>query len=706
MPEHKRSRFTAIPLFIVCFISLPCRLLAQSSAALPSYGNRSSPSVATGTAAPSTWTIQADSIDPSNYYGVTVANGMIGLVSSTDPFKAKDVVLNGAFDLYGRGRVSNILKTFNFVNLYLDIDGRRIESFRQVSHLRQTLDMKRACLTTTFEVPGKATVSYTWYSLRQLPYTALVDVSITAHNDIQIIPASVMEAPDMLKDVENYYNEIDRPHVTISLLTSTAKSPTGKLLMAASNSFLFDEPHGSEPLVVHEMWDNNMHLLKFKKKLSAGQTYHFAVAGSALTSAHNDDPLNEAERLTLFATLQGTHQLIKDHEKAWDQLWQSDILIDGDDRTQREVRLMLYHLYSFAREGTSYSLSPMGLSGLGYNGHTFWDTEIWMYPALLLLQPKIAASLMEYRYQRLPAALRNAASHGYKGAMFPWESAASGNEETPIWALSGPFEHHITADVGLAAWNYYCVTRDKTWLKEKGYPLLQATADFWASRVQRNGPGHYDINNVVAADEWAENVDNNAYTNAAARANLQYATDAARILGLTPDPDWINVKNNIPILRFPDGVVREHAAYNGESIKQADVNLLAYPLKEVTSPAAIRKDLEYYEPRVGEGPAMTHAIFSILYERLGMPDKALADFTNGYRPNLRPPFGVMAETASGNNPYFATGAGGMLQAMLNGFAGLEITSNGIAQIPCKLPAAWRSLKITGIGPDKQTYIVK
>ena len=653
-----------------------------------------------------TWTIHADTIDPNNYFGVTVANGMVGLVSSTEPFRAKDVVLNGAFDLYGRGRVSNILKTFNFVNLYLDIDGRRIDNFRQVTRLRQTLDMKRACLTTTFDYGDKASISYTWYSLRQLPYTALVDVTITAKKDIEIVPASVMEAPDMLRDVENYYNEIDRPHVTISLLTSTAKSPTGKLLMAASNSILFDEPHGSTPAVIHEMWDNNMHLVKFKKKLAAGTTYHFAVVGSTLTSAHNEDPLNEAERLTLFATLQGSRQLIKSHEQAWDGLWQSDILIDGDDTLQRDIRLMLYHLYSFAREGTAYSLSPMGLSGLGYNGHTFWDTEIWMYPALLLLQPKIAASLMEYRCKRLPAALQNAADHGYKGAMFPWESAASGNEETPVWALSGPFEHHITADVGIAAWNYYCVTRDKTWLKEKGYPLLRATADFWTSRVERNGPGHYDIRNVVAADEWAENIDNNAYTNAAARANLQDATEAARILGLTPDPDWANVKNNIPILRFPDGTTREHAAYNGEPIKQADVNLLSYPLKEVTAPADIRKDLDYYEPRVGEGPAMTHAIFTILYERLGLPDKALTTLKQGYTPNLRPPFGVIAETATGNNPYFATGAGGVLQAMLNGFGGLDITNTGIIQLPTRLPAGWRSLRITGVGPGKLTYTVK
>ncbi|HXD79667.1 MAG TPA: hypothetical protein VN616_17750, partial [Puia sp.] len=161
-----------------------------------------------------------------------------------------------------------------------------------------------------------------------------------------------------------------------------------------------------------------------------------------------------------------------------------------------------------------------------------------------------------------------------------------------------------------------------------------------------------------------------------------------------------------PILRFPDGTTREHGSYNGEPIKQADVNLLAYPLKEVIAPASIRRDLDYYEPRVGEGPAMTHAIFSILYERLGMPEKAFQDFEKGYLPNLRPPFGVMAETATGENPYFATGAGGMLQAMLNGFGGLDITANGIVQLPTKLPSHWKSITITGVGPAGATYSVK
>jgi protein-glucosylgalactosylhydroxylysine glucosidase len=653
------------------------------------------------------WKITAKDFDAKNYYGITVANGMIGIVSSPEPFKVKDVVLAGAYDLYGRGRVSNFIRSFNLLNMRLDIDGRSIGS-TEASNMKQELDMKNAAFTTSFDYADKASVSYTYYSLRHLPYTVLMDVSITAKKDITIGGASIMEAPDALKDVQNYYNEIDRPHVVISLLTSSAKSPTGKMLMCASNTFLFSEHHGQEPRVIHEMWDNNMHLMKFSKKIKAGETYRFSIAGSSITSSHHDDPLNEAERLTIYAKLEGRDRLLQFHRKAWDDLWKSDIVIEGDAQAQQDVRSMLYHLYSFVREGTALSPSPMGLSGLGYNGHIFWDTELWMYPAILVLHPEMARSMMEYRYQRLEAAKRNAFSKGFKGAMFPWESAETGVEETPVWALSGPFEHHITACVGIAAWNYYAVTQDKNWLRERGWSLLSATADFWASRVERNGPGKYDIKNVVAADEWAENVDNNAFTNAAAKANLQFATEAAKLLGMVPNPDWMNVANNIPILKMADGVTREHATYNGEGIKQADVNLLSYPLKEVTDPKAIRKDLEYYETRVpNEGtPAMTQAVFTTLYARLGDADKAYHWFKDAYIPNLNPPFRVIAETKGGTNPYFATGAGGIIQSVLMGFGGLEITPKGIVQIKSVLPKHWKSLTITGVGVERKTYVMR
>ncbi|HMQ90319.1 MAG TPA: glycoside hydrolase family 65 protein, partial [Flavilitoribacter sp.] len=224
-------------------------------------------------------------------------------------------------------------------------------------------------------------------------------------------------------------------------------------------------------------------------------------------------------------------------------------------------------------------------------------------------------------------------------------------------------------------------------------------ARFWAGRGERNGPGHYDIKNVVAADEWAENVDNNAFTNAVARANLQYAAAAADLLGIKADPDWLEVARNIPILKLDNGVTSEHATYKGEGIKQADVNLLAYPLREITDPAQILKDLEYYETRVpDEGtPAMTQAVFTTLYARLGNRTKAYHWFKDAYIPNLNPPFRVIAETKGGTNPYFATGAGGILQSVLMGFGGLEITPQGISQVKSVLPEGWKSLTISAGG---------
>lgn len=653
----------------------------------------------------SPWHIVAEEIDPSNYHGVTMANGMIGLVSSPEPLKVKDVVLNGVFDYYLRGRVSNILKSFNFLNMNLDIDGHRI-SRSHISNYEQVVDMKKAVLTTRFDVGEKASVRSDMMALRNLPFTALIEVEVVAKEDIEITAMSVIEAPEILQEVRNYYAEIDRPHVLIPLLTSVAKSPTGKHVVAASTSFIFSEEHGEEPRLIHEDWDYNMHLAKFRKRIKAGETYRFAIVGSTCSSEHYADAHNEAERLTIFARLEGSEKLKQDHYKAWEDLWQSDIEIQGNLRMQKAVRFAVYHLYAFAREGTAYSLSPMGLSGLGYNGHVFWDTELWMYPPLLLLQPAIAKSLLEYRYERLEAAKQNAFSHGFQGAMYPWESDDRGQEATPVWALTGPFQHHISGCVGWAFWKYYQVTGDQEWLRERGYPVLKEVADFWVSRVERVGKGQYNINNVIGANEWEENIDNNAFTNGIAKIVLKYATQASEVLGLEPNPDWLHVSENIPILTFPDGVTQENRTYDGVDIKQADVNLLAYPIGLFTEREQIEKDLNYYEPRMSpQGPAMGFSVLSTLHSRLGNIEKAYNIFNKSYQPNEVPPFGVIAETAGGTNPYFATGAGGMLQAVLAGFGGLEITSQGVIQLQSALPQAIQSIRFKGIGKDEETFEV-
>ncbi|HEX5341082.1 MAG TPA: glycoside hydrolase family 65 protein [Duganella sp.] len=646
------------------------------------------------------WRIVAPAIDPARYQGVTLANGMIGLVSSPEPMKVAEVVLNGAFDNYGRGRVDNILKGFNFMNVNLEVDGQRVEA-AQVANLRQTLDMKQALLITEFDLKDKVPVRHSMAALRQLPYTALATVEITARRDVAVTPSAAIAAPDILRDVHNLYAQIDRPHVRLPLMTSVGKSPSGKHTVAAAVSMIF-EP-GAAPALVHEDLDYNNHLTKFSTALKAGATLRFSVVGSMLSSAHLADPHNEAERLTIYAALEGRERLMAAHRQAWEALWSSDVLIEGDPAVQRDMRLALYHLYSFAREGTAYSLSPMGLSGLGYNGHVFWDAELWMMPPLLALHPELAKSMLEYRFQRLGAARENARNHGYKGAMFPWESASEGHEVTPVWALTGPFQQHITGCVGWAFWKYYQVTHDRQWLRERGYPMLKEVADFWASRVERTAPGRYEINNVIGANEWQENIDNNAFTNGMAITVLRYASQAARELGVAPDPDWEHVAANIPILRFADGTTRENASYDGVPIKQADVNLLAYPLDIVSDPVRIGQDLAYYGPRLApEGPAMGRSVIATLQARAGQPEQAYASFLQSYQGLRVAPFGVLEEYAGGRNPYFATGAGGTLQALLFGFGGLYIDDTGIHQRKTALPKHWKQLQLRGVGIERAT----
>jgi trehalose/maltose hydrolase-like predicted phosphorylase len=691
------------------------------------------------------WHITAKQIDPTRYFGVTVANGMIGIVSSPNPLEVKDVVLNGAFDLYGRGRVSNIMKVFSFANMRLEVavptdkkigniaasdaatyGSRSMVGRGNVSNYTQDLDMKNAAFTTSFDFKDIISVRQEMMALRHLPHSALLNMEITAKRDCEITPYSLIETPDNLKDVKNFYWEIVREHAYVPLMTSVAKTPTGKLSVAVSNAVLFHDDH-HRPAILHEEWDNGMHLMKFTKKLKAGEVFRFSVVGSVISTAQTADPHNEAERMTIFAALEKPTRLKERHQAAWAKLWESDIILEGNESSgtnqaansvpmiQNAIHSALYHLYSFVREGTGYSMSPMGLSGLGYNGHVFWDTELWMYPPLLALHPEMAKSTMEYRYNGLEKAKLNASGYGYKGAKYPWEGDDTGQESTPVWALTGPFQHHITGCVGYAMWKYFQVTQDKEWLRKRGYPVLKEVADFWASRAELGKEGKYHIINVVCADEWAENVDDNAFTNGIAKSVLGYTIQAAALLNEPINPNWKTVAEGLVILKFPDGRTREHATYENQVIKQADVNLLSYPLSIVTDEASIRKDLDFYWDRLGDNqpggkgtsPAMAHAIFCILNARLNNTDKALEQFLDSFKPNEVPPFGVLSETAGGTNPYFATGAGGFLQTLIFGFGGLDITENGIVQkYKPKLPKGWKSLTIKGIGIDKKTFKVE
>lgn len=665
------------------------------------------------------WTIMVDNPLQGDYYGITSANGQIGILSSRTPLEVDKVVVGGLYDACGNSGIPSFFPNINPLALELKVDGDRCTR-RNITNYHQSFCFKDGSFTGEFEYQDKIHVCYTIRALYQTPFGFMTDVLITPMQSCQLRVTNIHNVPENLLHPETLFSHIDNksnphnhqgwPHY--ALMTTMANSPTERYRLAATTSFLFpDNPNLR--LATEVRHRNNQSLnaqsMEFDQSLNPGQTFHFALVGNIIGSNVVPDVRNEAQRLTVFQLAEGYDRLLYRHQQAWNNLWQSDILVEGDAQAQQDIHSMLYHLYAFNREGSGLNCSPMGLSGLGYCGHSFWDSETWMFPAILVLHPSIAKEMLEYRYQRLPQAQRKAYMMGFNGAMFPWQSGADGNEETAPHNMYPHAENHISGDVAIACWQYYQLTRDKDWLMEKGWPILSLTADFWTSRVDWDESGNAHIINVIGADEWSCNadggkqIDDNAYTIGVARTNLDYAARAAKVLGKKAKPEWAQTRKALHYHYLDNGVIAENATYHGEVIKQADVSLLAFPLHEVTDPNLIRLNLEYYIEKVPEKqtPAMSKSIYATLYSRLGDYDKALYYFRDSYLPNLNPPFRVIAEFNGGTNPYFITGAGGSLQSLLFGFAGLDITDKGLVQVhKGNLPTGWTKLTLRRSGyPD-------
>lgn len=640
------------------------------------------------------WQISTQSYaDP--YHGVTLANGGIGILPWREPFSIRHVMLNHVFDAHAEHGISRVLPGLNPFVLNVSLDGRYV-SDTPLSEWIQELDMRHALLRTTFVADSKARISYDIRALRNMPYAGVIHVNIEAIDDLFLSVDNTTVTPNEYEPAKSSALELTVNDTQIRYLRSWATARHRGVNVSASAVLLFDP----ERMVDQNCSDERNRISISLKK---GEHFTFDLIAAICSDRDFIDPWNESDREVIYAVKEGMDRLISRHNALWEELWQGDIEIEGDDEAQQAVRLALYHLYSFARADSRLSIPPYGLSSQGYSGHIFWDTELWMYPPMLFLNQGIAESMINYRIDRLPGARRKALAYGYRGVMFPWESDDAGEEACPTWALTGPFEHHITADIGIAAWNYYCMTRDLNWLRKEGWSLLREVADFWTSRVERNKDNTYSIRNVVCADEYAEGVDDNAFTNGAVMKALQAAVKAARLCGEKAPGIWTEIAEKIRIPHFEDGTTREYEGYDGRLIKQADANLLAYPLGIVTNKEDIRRDLEYYEPRIDAGPAMSYSILALQHARLGDGEKAYELFIKCYQPNRVPPFGITAEYAGSTNCYFATGAGGMLQAVINGFCGLDISDKGITQNPSALPKHWKRVTVKGVGPDRKSY---
>jgi kojibiose phosphorylase len=426
------------------------------------------------------------------------------------------------------------------------------------------------------------------------------------------------------------------------------------------------------------------------------------------------------------------------HVAAWRRRWEeADVRIVGDDEAQRALRFAIYHLIAAANSADDHvSVGARGLTGEAYRGHVFWDTEIYMLPFYVLTDPPTARALLMYRYNTLAAAQRKAKEQSYQGALYAWESADTGDEATPrravmpdgrvVTILTGEREHHISADIAYAVWQYWRTSGDDSFMLEAGAEILVETAHFWASRAQIEPDGCAHIRQVIGPDEDHEMVDDDAFTNTMAIFNLEAAADAIEILQRQQVADWERLCTDLHLagkecatwralaralatgFSSATKLFEQFAGYfqleevdlaaqrgcntpidmcfgperirRSKAIKQADVVALSVLLWENWPIAVHEANFRYYEPRTAHGSSLSPALYALVAARLGDRTLAQAYFRQAAEIDLANNMG----NAAGGVHMAALGA--LWQAAVFGVAGLRVREDGIVLDPHLLPS--------------------
>ncbi|TCC88728.1 glycoside hydrolase family 65 protein [Pedobacter frigiditerrae] len=650
------------------------------------------------------WTINA--IDTTNYTPAYLGNGIVGLRSQKSGLGAERVVINGLYDRSPLGDYVRLINNYNPVNIKIVFsDKKELQFGEKVKDWKQTLKLKEAILETSYIYGTQLEVKTQMVALRNLPMATMVIYEFKALEDIEFTVLNAIAVPDRSKALGVYKTNLNYGLYSLSttikekipVMSAAFPTETGNDCISGANTFFFN---GQTPQLNYVKLNNFKQQLSFSVKLKKGEKYSFCMLSAFTHSQFTSDPYNDAVRICSRDYNLGYKHLMANHKAAWAKLWESDIEIEGDDEAQIDARLALYSLYASIAKGFELSIPPTGLAETGWGGHIFWDAELWMYPPMLVMQPSLAASMVDFRYNTLGQAKKRAAQFGYQGAMYPWESDLQGNECTPIAYKLDMNEHHVTADVAISAWNYYKVTKDRLWLQQRGFPLIREIAEFWVSRASKDEKGNYHIKNVVGPDEYHEDVDDDAFTNGAVKVVLDAAIESAKLLNEQINPDWQNVSKGMVILKHKDGYTLQNSQYTGQRIKQADVNLLAFPLDLITDKTQILKDLQYYEPKIDpNGPSMSYSVLATSYARMGQAGKAYQLYQKGYQPNRKAPFGFISEKPGKSVTVFCTGYGGMLQTIIFGFAGMKIGEDGLYQEKANLPLHWKKLTLKMSGKE-------
>jgi kojibiose phosphorylase len=744
------------------------------------------------------WLIEESEFDPkklhSNETVYTIGNGYFGTRGSFEegyPKANPGTLLWGVFDniAIAKEELANA-PDWLAIKLFVNDERFRLDQGKILDYHR-TLDMQNGVLTRTvrWESPSGIRIRVTSECFASLAdeHVGIIRYSVTAEEQPQTgrkLNVLIWSAVNMsVGNNDLLHWESVEQHRDGELLWLQSQTRHSAVQLVQTMSFTSRDCEFQKELIRSDTSPS----IRIYKDLAVGETMTVEKVVVMYTSRDVEDPLQSAidhhhrilQSSVSPAELSGQYTvlvegsryfnpcvelepyetLLEEHKKAWRDYWQvSDVIIEGDDRAQQAVRYNIYQLrISTSSHDDRYSIAAKGLTGFGYRGHVFHDTEIFMLPFFTYVHPDIARNLLMYRYRLLPAARAKAKSNGYEGAQYPWESTLNGEETTPpaivhpetgelIPVLNGQLELHITASISHAVCQYWQITGDDEFMRDYGAELLLSAAEFWSSRAVWNAEsGQYEIDNVIGPDEWHEHVNNNAFTNFMAQWNIQAAIDVLRWLRsaypnkakeLTQQLDldekrlahWHDVSTHLRLLidkrsglieQF-DGFFKleplDQEKYRGritsyqgilgikvvqyyQIVKQADVLMLLTTLDQNFNLKTKKVNWDYYYPITDHdyGSSLTPAFHVILACELGLKETAYRMFMKGALVDL--------EDQRGNSDegVHCACAGAVWQAVILGFAGLRFGEDGFTTNPL-WPDGWTRLAFTVFYKGKRHFI--
>jgi len=541
-----------------------------------------------------------------------------------------------------------------------------------------------------------------------------------------------------------------------SFLLHQLQAPTSLVIAATSHQFEQDCQHtiaasNNENLLTDqfelELTDNIVEFSKYSVYL----TNQPLISATQLQNAQLTpaELIAQAHKELLIATQLGYQKNVRLHQLLIEQFWQdSDIVITGNEQHQLAIRLNMLHLNMSAGKDGQRNIAAKGLTGPGYDGHYFWDSEIYIIPYFIYTQPDIAKNLLSYRFRALAQAKKRAKEMGHnQGALFPWRTISG--EECSSYFPAGTAQYHINAAIAYAVKQYFKASQDWQFMWNEGTELVVETARLWPSlgHFNKNKNGLFCIDTVTGPDEYTALVNNNYYTNAMVKIHLFFTVELLKLLkindktryglllntlnisteetdlwqeiadkmylphhaaqNITPQDDsfldkkaWDFVgtpKDKYPLLlNFHPLVIYRH-----QVLKQADVVLANFLQDDAVDINLKRNNLAFYEPKTTHDSTLSACTHSLAYSETGNHQAAFDYFDNTVLTDLY--------NLHNNSHYgvHTAALAGSWMCITQGFAGLRIRDN-YASFQPNLPQQWQKLsfKLKLLGCQIQITLTK